>query len=204
MLSPKQIERLEKANAAARQLRNDRIRNYNLSPNYCDCCRGILVYDKRHNQFCSRSCAVEVNNKGKIRNYVNGEFGIKKCLHCDKNTSNSKFCGFQCVYAYKQDIRIQQFVETGIAFGNAKTVKICMISIRGHKCEVCGLEQWMGQLAPLVLDHINGKPDDWRLDNLQLVCGNCNMQLPTFAGRNVGKGGGRPYRNQRYIEGKSY
>ena len=40
------------------------------------------------------------------------------------------------------------------------------------------------------------------LDNLRLVCPNCDSQLPTFKGRNTGNG--RYYRRQRYKAGKSY
>ena len=39
------------------------------------------------------------------------------------------------------------------------------------------------------------------LDNLRLICPNCDALLPTFAGRN--RGNGRVYRRLRYAEGKS-
>jgi hypothetical protein len=37
----------------------------------------------------------------------------------------------------------------------------------------------------MVLDHINGVPNDNRLENLRFLCPNCNSQTDTFAGRNV-------------------
>lgn len=42
----------------------------------------------------------------------------------------------------------------------------------------------MGNPIPLVLDHINGKSSDNNLENLRLVCGNCDMQLPTYKSKN--------------------
>jgi hypothetical protein len=53
------------------------------------------------------------------------------------------------------------------------------------KCAICGLGP-IWNAAPLVLrmDHINGVRTDNRLENLRLVCPNCDSQLPTFAGRN--------------------
>jgi len=46
----------------------------------------------------------------------------------------------------------------------------------------------MGSPIPLVLDHIDGNAMNYAVVNLRLVCGNCNMQLSTFAGKNRGKG----------------
>ena len=39
----------------------------------------------------------------------------------------------------------------------------------------------------LILDHINGVNNDNRLENLRIVCPNCNAGLDTFAGRNTKK-----------------
>ena len=73
---------------------------------------------------------------------------------------------------------------------------------RPHRCSICRIDTWRGQPVPLVVDHINGDPTDDRVDNLRFVCGNCDMQLPTYKSRN--RGNGRAIRRQRYAEGKSY
>lgn len=51
-------------------------------------------------------------------------------------------------------------------------------------CEMCGQgEEWRGRLMALILDHINGVPDDNRLENLRIVCPNCAATLDTHCGR---------------------
>jgi hypothetical protein len=49
----------------------------------------------------------------------------------------------------------------------------------------CGLSHtWLDKPLNLVLDHINGVPNDHRLENLRFLCPNCNSQQETFCGRN--------------------
>jgi hypothetical protein len=51
-------------------------------------------------------------------------------------------------------------------------------------CEECGQdEHWRGKRMALILDHINGVPDDHRLENLRVLCPNCAATLETHCGR---------------------
>ena len=55
-------------------------------------------------------------------------------------------------------------------------------------CEICGqTEDWNGLKLVHILDHINGINNDNRLENLRIVCPNCNSQLSTNCGRNIRK-----------------
>jgi hypothetical protein len=57
--------------------------------------------------------------------------------------------------------------------------------IKERKCCLCGQgEEWNGMKISLILDHINGVHNDNRIDNLRIVCPNCNAGLDTFAGKN--------------------
>lgn len=49
-----------------------------------------------------------------------------------------------------------------------------------YKCSICGQQPfWNGKPLIMILDHINGKHTDDRLENLRWVCPNCNYQLET-------------------------
>lgn len=53
-------------------------------------------------------------------------------------------------------------------------------------CELCGQdEKWNGMKISMILDHINGINNDHRLENLRIICPNCDSGLPTFSGKNV-------------------
>lgn len=58
-------------------------------------------------------------------------------------------------------------------------------SLIPYMCSDCGLEpKWNNNPLSMVLDHINGVPNDNRIENLRFLCPNCNSQTDTFAGRN--------------------
>ena len=58
--------------------------------------------------------------------------------------------------------------------------------LKQRRCEMCGQgERWNGSRMSLILDHVNGVRDDNRLENLRIVCPNCNATLDTHCGRSL-------------------
>jgi hypothetical protein len=53
-------------------------------------------------------------------------------------------------------------------------------------CEMCGQgEIWRGRRMSLILDHINGVPNDNRIENLRIVSPNCAATLETHCARKL-------------------
>jgi hypothetical protein len=66
---------------------------------------------------------------------------------------------------------------------NLKT-RLFREGLKRPACELCGQdENWNGRRMALILDHINGVPDDNRLENLRIVCPNCAATLDTHCAR---------------------
>lgn len=135
------------------------------------------------------------NNEYKLRMKRLAEESNNYCLYCgNKIPDKHKYCNVQCQNKHRHQLKMQEVEEKNGIGCNFKRIKDYVIETRGHKCEICGNTEWMGQPIPLVLDHINGDGLDDRLENLRLVCGNCDMQLPTYKRKN--KNGTRKYRKK--------
>ena len=65
--------------------------------------------------------------------------------------------------------------------------------LKENRCENCGITEWLGKPLSMELHHVNGDGRDNRLENLQLLCGNCHAQTDNWGGRGVGRrrNGGR-------------
>jgi len=174
---------------------------YDLNPSRCKNCEQPIPYDKRKNKFCGHSCAASFNNKGTVRNFVDGKRSAKKCIFCGEETTNSKFCGKKCEKDYAWDSLKKQIETTGQITG-VRTAKKYLAETNGKECEICGLTEWQGKSITMVMDHIDGNPENNSVSNLRLICPNCDSQTSTYKGRN--KGNGRYSRRQKYSQGKSY
>jgi hypothetical protein len=161
----------------------------------CKFCNKPIPTDKTRNVFCNHSCSASFNNRG-IRRH--GE--RRKCLFCNSDTTNAKFCSNSCQRKHEWEKRKELILETGIA--TDVTARRLLEEQQGRKCQMCGLSEWMKLPILLILDHINGDPEDWSIANLRLICSNCDTLTPTYKGRN--KGRGRHSRRIRYQQGKSF
>lgn len=69
--------------------------------------------------------------------------------------------------------------------GNIKR-RLYAEGLKERICELCGQgETWYNKQMALILDHINGTNNDYRLENLRIICPNCNATLETNGGKNM-------------------
>lgn len=151
---------------------------------------------KTKNNFCSQSCAAKFNNKlypKRTRNSVKRLCPV--CLGLTKN-KNSITCSVGCSIQHRWNLKKIEIESSGIIYPKgmyygSDLAKKYIAELNGNSCSICGITNtWNNKSLVLVLDHINGVPDDWHIENLRLVCPNCDSQLPTFKNKN--KGNGRP------------
>ena len=183
---------------------------YNKSPKKCLNCGAVLVYEKRHNLFCSSSCAASYNNakrgprseetKLKISNSVRANFGlnefndieefrelhINRCLYCGKETKRNEFCSNEC----KNKYLIEKF-ENGENFTRGvsqvpKFIRDYLFEKHNNCCECCGWgeKNEYSNTVPLEIHHIDGDCTNNKIDNLQLLCPNCHSLTKNFGSLN--------------------
>jgi rubredoxin len=56
-----------------------------------------------------------------------------------------------------------------------------------HRCECCGLTEWLDEPIPLELHHIDGDRNHNEISNYQLLCPNCHARTDSYRGKNCSK-----------------
>lgn len=193
------MSRSEAGKLGAEKTRLLWLERYSKNKSFCACCNLELPYDKRHNKFCNHSCSASFNNKLKGENKKD-----QICEWCETTIENGKnlqkFCSKKCWGEHKRH-QTKIKIESGECI-KTRTCKQYLLETRGIQCEICKITEWCGKSVPLVMDHVDGNSENNLISNLRLVCGNCDMQLPTYKNKN--KGNGRALRRKRYADGKSY
>ena len=169
-------------------------------PTSCPHCENPIPYEKRGHKFCNRSCAASFNNRG-VQHHKPHPINIEGgCLACGKPVGGSrKFCNNRCQADLAFKVRLNIVNTTGDlwqAYKKEGAIRGFLLKTRPHMCVICRGTEWMGRPTPLVMDHIDGNPENWSVDNVRLICPNCDAQTPTFSGKN--RGNGRWARRERY------
>lgn len=170
-----------------KQKKNIRICEYNKKPKLCETCKKALIFKKRKNRFCSKTCAAVKNNHLRPKR-------IKKkittfCLSCNKilNKKQEKYCSMKCIQEHKFLTVAIPKVENGKQ-NDRKGLRKYLIKTRGYKCELCNGTTWMNNKIPLEIDHVDGNASNNYPSNIRLLCPNCHALQPTSKGKNRGKG----------------
>ena len=130
----------------------------------------------------------EVLEKIGLKNY-GGNFNTLTSFISDNNIDISHFdikttkkSVVKTVYENIHDVLIK---ESPYKSTNNLKKRLYNEGIKARKCEECGQdENWRGKKFALILDHINGINNDNRLENLRILCPNCNATLETHCGKN--------------------
>lgn len=183
----------KKAALLAKERLQGRIIDYKKNPTLCLFCKNPLDYEKRKHKFCSHSCSQKLHNIG-IRRHGNDP---KKCLLCNNDFRHSgKFCSSKCFHGYSFKKWVEKIEKLGYfegfkgndSGGGVAKPKKYVLQKQNGRCSICGINEWLNKPVPFVLDHIDGDSTNWKIENIRVICRNCNGQLPTYCGRNRGRG----------------
>jgi 5-methylcytosine-specific restriction endonuclease McrA len=78
---------------------------------------------------------------------------------------------------------IERLLSVGKGRCNIK-LRLMRAGLIENRCQECGLSEWRGKPLSVQIDHINGIGNDYRLENLRMLCPNCHSQTESFGGRN--------------------
>ena len=112
-----------------------------------------------------------------------------KRIICENNISTEHF--ITSIDSLKQhrelvSIPLERIFAKNSSYINRASIKKKLVDnkIVEYKCVFCGnTGWWLNKKISLILDHINGVKNDNRIENLRLVCPNCNATLDTHCGK---------------------
>ncbi|MDZ4766078.1 MAG: HNH endonuclease signature motif containing protein [Chloroflexota bacterium] len=172
---------------------------YAANPKSCLKCGEMIPFEKKLNNYCSQSCAASVRNLGVTRHFKHPKGS--PCVHCGNPVSerHNKYCD-ECIKN-----RVYTKKDSLDAYTNDKARRQWLLKTREHKCQECGLANWLGQPIPLEMHHVDGDTDNNTDENLILICPNCHALTPTHKRKNVLKEGKRQLmRRKRYENGQTW
>lgn len=139
------------------------------------------------------------SKKDTILNMItNGDTKASMCefLNCKFSTLQSYLKSWGIVYNGRQNW------SKGISSCNKKSAiefiktshnspkirkKLIEDGLKEHRCEMCGLSEWLGNPIPLELHHEDGNRFNNDIDNLKILCPTCHSLTPNHSKQYIPK-----------------
>ena len=116
----------------------------------------------------------------------------KKCGVLLTKESQKVYCSNICQANDKRDKQFEAIEKAGefpvqgkFKETNRYIARAWLEHKYGHVCAICDRSEWNQQPIPLVVDHIDGNPENHSIENVRLICPNCDALLPTYKSRNI-------------------
>jgi hypothetical protein len=124
--------------------------------------------------------AAEVKSLGSLLKHLGLKVAGGNYAHMKKTLQRLDVnCSHWTGQGWNKDQQLKDWSE----YNEIKYLKKHLIKERGHKCEKCGLEEWINNPIPLEVDHRDGDRTNNREENLILLCCNCHALTPTWRGK---------------------
>lgn len=120
-------------------------------------------------------------------------------LQCNPKTINSILTKFGIEYSGNQSgkgfsktnprkLSLEEYLkESKDIQSNKVRKKLVEEGYKEHRCERCGLTEWLNYPISLELHHKDGNRNHNELDNYELLCPNCHAMTDSYRGKNCAK-----------------
>lgn len=124
---------------------------------------------------------------------------MAKELHCKQETLNKYLEKMGIVYNGNQSgkgfsknssrgMNLMEYLTNSKDIQSNKVrKKLLQEGYKEHRCENCGMTEWLGKPIPLELHHIDGNRHNNTLENFILLCPNCHAFTNSYRGKNATK-----------------
>ena len=123
---------------------------------------------------------------------------IAQQFHCKPETLNKYLAQMDIEYKGNQSGKgysktkdkmtlVEYLTNSKDIQSNKVRLRLLSEGYKQHRCECCGLSEWLGSPIPLELHHKDGDRNNNTLDNYELRCPNCHALTDSYRGKNCRK-----------------
>jgi len=137
-------------------------------------------------RFCSKGCA---NSRIKTDEVKQKTSNSMKKAYVDRRAKRPelKQDQIEAVLQKKKDTWIKKLFESDFDELGHEGIRRWVFIEQDHKCNSCGLDQWLDNPLVLELEHKDGNNQNNVRENLEGLCPNCHSLTDTWRGRNKRK-----------------